>query len=613
MEPQTRNARWQLLAATVCAPFVLLLALELALRATGVGRLETLFIPVDDAPGYLQPNPDVVRRFFPDPDAAPHVEIDTTYFAARKPAGTLRVFVMGESSAAGFPYGRWASPGEFLHERLQRGAADRNIEVISTAMSAVTSYVLLDFVPEILAAEPDAVVIYTGHNEYLGIGGVGSSYVAAESPWLARLTARLRHLRLYRVLERTISPRIGPGAVPTRGSGTLMARVAREKTIPAGSVLYRRGLEQFGGNMERIIGRFAQAGVPVFIGTLASNERDQAPFETLLAESTDGVAWRAQVTAARVALRAGEPARAMGLAREALARDDSGADAHYVLAQALDALGRYTQARAAYIEARDRDALRFRAPSDMNEVIRSLARDPDVHLVDVEQSLASRARNGIIGSDLMLEHLHPNVTGYFALASAFYEPLRALAGAGSVDESTAWKERPTTEIDVLGGRYRIEILKNDWPFVAERREVSLPAPTTPIEQIAEDWFARRIPWAEAMNRALVAYQQGGNPEEAARVAVNLAEAFVQLDDPQAVAGRLLLRADSPARAAHYLGRAFSLAPTNVGYGLTLAEAEYKSGDRAAAAATLESLTRLAPDDPRPRKWLAVVQAAAPAQ
>ena len=42
-------------------------------------------------------------------------------------------------------------------------------------MAAVTSYVLLDFADEIIAQQPDAVVIYTGHNEYLGIGGVGSS------------------------------------------------------------------------------------------------------------------------------------------------------------------------------------------------------------------------------------------------------------------------------------------------------------------------------------------------------------------------------------------------------------------------------------------------------
>ena len=101
------------------------------------------------AKGYLQPNPAVIQRFFPDPRAAAAVSIDTTYFPAAKPANALRIVVMGESSAAGFPYGRFASPGEFLSRRLASSLPDRAVGVINTAMSAVTSYMLLDFVVEL--------------------------------------------------------------------------------------------------------------------------------------------------------------------------------------------------------------------------------------------------------------------------------------------------------------------------------------------------------------------------------------------------------------------------------------------------------------------------------
>src|SRR5512146_1812011 len=181
-----------LLLVTVLLPFVLLGAAELVLRATGVGRLEPLFIPVTGQSGFLQPNPDAIRRFFPDPARAPDVSIDTTWFAARKPEGQLRIFVQGESSAAGFPYGRWASPAALLQQRLQRAYPDREVEVVNTAMAAVTSYVLLDFADEIIAQRPDAVVIYTGHNEYLGIGGVGSSLVGSRSPALSRGIMQLR-------------------------------------------------------------------------------------------------------------------------------------------------------------------------------------------------------------------------------------------------------------------------------------------------------------------------------------------------------------------------------------------------------------------------------------
>jgi predicted Zn-dependent protease len=137
--------------------------------------------------------------------------------------------------------------------------------------------------------------------------------------------------------------------------------------------------------------------------------------------------------------------------------------------------------------------------------------------------------------------------------------------------------------------------------------VDLPTPATEIERLALEWFTKRRSWAETMTEALVVYQREGRPDEAARVAVNLAEAFVSQADPQAGAGRLLLRADAPARAIPYLARAVALAPADVGYGLSLAEAQFKAGDAAASAATLERLVQLAPGDERPRQWLEMVR------
>lgn len=594
---------------TLLLPLGVLVVLEVAMRLAGAGRVEPLFVPVEGAPGYEQPHPEVIRRFFPNPDAAPDVSIDTTYFRAAKPPGTFRVFVLGESSAAGFPYGRWASPGEFLARRLQRGLPDRDVEVITAAMSAVTSYVLLDFVDEILARDPDAVVIYTGHNEYLGIGGVGSSYVGASSPALARLTLSLRRLHLYRGFETQLSRSLGSEGTPD-AEGTLMSRVARERQIVYGSPLYERGLEQFRGNIRRILERFAAAGVPVFVGTLASNERDQPPFLNVLDEATDATAWDAAMSRGRGALDAADAAGAEAAFREALALDEGSADGWFWLGRALLAEGRRSEAREAFLAAKDWDALRFRAPEAMNAILRELATTTGATLVDTQKALASASADRIIGADLMLEHLHPNVRGYFLLADALYEPLAAVTGSGvRINRESAWLERPTTELDALAGGYRIAVLKNDWPFVPERRVTTLPAPGNEIERLAQDWFTGRQSWAETMTQALSVYQQEGNAIEAARVAVNLAEAFVATADVQGGAGRLLLRSDNPALARRYLGRAVTLAPENVDDGLSYAEAQFKSGDAAGSAATLERLMTLAPDDARPKRWLEVVRSA----
>ena len=97
----------------------------------------------------------VVARFFTDPAQAPSVSIETAYFRRQKQPGSFRVFVQGESSAAGFPYGLGAALAGVLDQRLERTYPEREIEVISTAMAAVNSYALVDFADEIIAQQPE--------------------------------------------------------------------------------------------------------------------------------------------------------------------------------------------------------------------------------------------------------------------------------------------------------------------------------------------------------------------------------------------------------------------------------------------------------------------------
>jgi lysophospholipase L1-like esterase len=571
--PQRRRA---LLALTLLTPLLLLALIEGGLRLAGIGALEPLFVPVPQAAGFLQPNPAAVQRFFPDPRRAPEVSIDTTWFPVAKAPGTLRIFVQGESSAAGFPYGRWASPAALLQQRLQRAYPSRRVEVINTGMAAVTSYVLLDFADEIIAQRPDAVVVYTGHNEFLGIGGVGSTLAAANSPALARGIATLRRLHLYRALERGLGS-LGAGPDPlARRDGTLMSRVAAERSIPLGSPLYRRGVEQFRGNLGRLLARYQAAGIPVFVGTLASNERDQPPFAS-----------------------GSDPA-------------DS-AQARFERARALDAAGDFPAARVEYRAARDRDELRFRAPEEFNEVIRGAAAGHGATLVDVEGAMAGAARDGIIGADLMLEHVHPNVEGYFVLANAFFPAVSGWLGTPevAVDEATARREIPVTAVDRLHGEFRVAMLRNDWPFVPERRPTTLPPPRDRIEEIAQAWFAGRIAWAEAMNQALAWYQQQGNDAEAGRVAANLAEALVNSAPAQQAAGVLLLRAGEPARGQIFLARAVALDGGRPEYRLSLAQALFMQGDAQASATVLEAALERFPGDERIQYWLDEVRRPAP--
>jgi hypothetical protein len=450
-----------LTAATIALPVIVLVLLELFLRAVGFGHgLEPLFIAAPGRADYRQANPDVVKRFFANPADAPRLSIETSYFKAQKPAGSFRIVVQGASSAAGFPYGLGASIAGMVEQRLERSYPEREIEVISTAMAAVTSYALVDFAPEIVAEHPDAVLVYVGHNEYLGILGVGSTLRFASRPWITRLVMAARESRLFQLLRALTPSRAPPGRVLT-ADDTLMATVAGERSIPFDSGLYRRGLEQYRYNLTRLLSIYARAGIPVYIATVASNERDHPPF-------------------------AGDDARA-----------------EFEVARRHESAQRFLEARHHYQVARDLDELRFRAPSAFNDIVRTVAARSGATVVDTETLLATRSPHGIIGADLMLEHVHPNLEGYFWLADGFYAALIQSPQLGRpdvrIDDATARAEIPVSAIDRWLGSYKMMRIRNGWPFRERSIETVLPEPGSAAERLAQQLYREEINWPQAQD------------------------------------------------------------------------------------------------------------------
>jgi tetratricopeptide (TPR) repeat protein len=595
-----RRLAFTLIACLI--PVAFFAVLELALRIAGFGRDYPLFVPSPNEPAWLQANPEVVKRFFADPERAPAVSIETGYFLAEKPPGGLRIFVQGSSSAAGFPYGYGASLAGMLEQRLRRVLPGRSVEVVSTAMAAVNSYAFLDFADEILAQHPDAVLVYGGHNEYLGISGVGSALGSQSARWLTLLDLRLRDLRFYQLVQRAyvgLRGRSGGAAPPPPGS-TLMAQVARERQIPLGSPLYARGLEQYRRNLTALLERYRAAGVPVFLGTLACNERDLEPFESALAPGTDAQSWNALFDAARAALDAGAPEEAARALEEAIARDDGAADSYFLRGRVLERLGDARGARAAYLAAKDRDQLRFRAPEDSNAIVRELAARGGVRLVDVQGALAAASEHGIIGRGLMLEHVHPNLEGYFLLADAYFDALREsglLGETGAVpDDATARSEIPVSAVDRLFGEYKLQRILSDWPFSVPAKPLELPAPAGYAEELARQMYEQRVTWPQAMDRLQRHYLEQNDPAEHLRVALILADAFPYAARPQYTAGTALIRAGRAPEALRYLERAAQRAPDDVNALLALSHALILTRQYERALPRLRRVLELDPDN-----------------
>jgi lysophospholipase L1-like esterase len=478
---------FRLVAVTL--PLLVLLLLELVLHAIGYGGNLDLFVP---APGkysdYFMCNPEVARRYFTNQEAVPDPPNDL--FLRRKPDDGYRIFVLGGSTTAGFPYGTNVMFSRILQRRLQDTFPERHVEVVNAAMTGVNSYTVLDLLDEILEQQADLILVYSGHNEFYGALGVASNETAGVFRGFMRGYLRLQRIRTF-LLLRNVAASLGnrmasESADDAAGgrAGTLMQRIVREESIPLGSDLYRDGKKQFETNLRAILRKADAAGVPVVLSELVSNVRDLPPFVSVESE---------------------------GIPR---------ADTMYEQAVAHESAGDHAAARRAYVRAKDLDALRFRATEEFNEVIHKVAKEFDAPVVPMRRRFESASPNGLVGDNLMLEHLHPNVDGYFLMAHAFFETLRENALISSHWDPKRMKAPGYysenwgyTELDEAFCGLRVHILKNNWPFQpssAPARRLAGYRASTLAESVAVRIVQREITLERGHLELATRYEEAGD-------------------------------------------------------------------------------------------------------
>src|SRR4030042_834537 len=128
----------------ISIPILFFILLEVILQLLGYGGNLDLFVDAPkDFPLHQMANQQVARRFFSRQNAVPSPPLDL--FLKQKPANGFRIFVLGGSTTAGYPYAANLMFSRILQRRLSDAFPERKIEVGNLAMSAINSYALLDF------------------------------------------------------------------------------------------------------------------------------------------------------------------------------------------------------------------------------------------------------------------------------------------------------------------------------------------------------------------------------------------------------------------------------------------------------------------------------------
>jgi len=373
--------RWLFMAITVAIPLVALALVEGVLRLWGWGGYPTFFriagqLSGGESVALVEPAA-TKPYFFANPTRPGYAE--ETNFLMPKPAGTVRVFIVGESAAKGYPQPRNLSFASFLQAMLGDAWPEKKVEVISLGTTAVASFPLVYLTREAVRYEPDLVVFYVGNNEFFGAYGVASINSFGTLPtWALPWMRAIRGLAVVQAVE---------GAVRGKAdeNRSLMEQMVGKTVIPADSPLRVAAARNLATHLGRMLDATRAAGVPAVVCTTASNESGFAP---------------------------------LGEGREAPLQFAAGVR--------HAAAGDRPAAREAFLAARDLDTMPWRPISATEEAIRRTARSRDAIFCDVAEIFRGMSGDAATGWDLLDDHVHLSLRGQAELARAVVSAMAAL-------------------------------------------------------------------------------------------------------------------------------------------------------------------------------------------
>jgi len=420
-EPKERAApNWRVrlaaFAVLIAAGPLFVVLLEFGLGLTGYGYPTDFFLRTQDGEAYIT-NSKFGWRFFP-PAIARFPVVSS--IPARKEPDTYRIFVLGGSAAMGIPDSGF-SFGEMLREMLQQRYPGVRFQMINAAMTAINSHVVLPIASECARLEPDLFIVYVGNNEVVGPYGPGTVFARNAHRALIRAGIWFGSTKTSQLVQNAAALVHRPESAWGEWEGMEMFV---DRLVPADDLRMEKVYEYYRENLADTCRVGLRAGADVIVATVATNLKDNPPFASLHRDglsNADRARWQTLYDGARESSEAGEYATAVEQLSEAVAIDDRYADLHFLLAEYLLALDRPEEAREHFILARDLDALRFRADSRLNQVVRDVTADmatDGVRLVDIESAFerSDQSQYGIPGDELLYEHVHMNFSGNYLLA-----------------------------------------------------------------------------------------------------------------------------------------------------------------------------------------------------
>lgn len=374
---------------------------------------------------------------------------------AKKAVGEYRIFAYGESTIHGAHSAERSSPLRWLERYLKDFLPDHNVRVVNFGRMGAGSSFAADAFYQTLPYKPDLAIFYLGHNNFLhgnqkheieaeqkSVGGMIRCW-SMKSRLISEVSRRVIKRRLRRKTERPDdSMEFARIETPPSGIGP------ENRTIRT-QVGYWDDIAFFRENILRILSLAETHQVKVLFYKPVCNLKDFAPWDSVhIKQLSPGELeiWNRWYEQGKEKQAEASFAEALDFFRQAHALDPTYADLSFRMGEIYFRMGELAEAKRFFEEARDYDAIIFRANKDVLTAFEQVLAEKNFPVIDTEKILVPEAPGGILGEPIIEDNVHFSLKGHSLAAKA---AAREIADRGWIAPRGEWRfdrERSFEEI-----------------------------------------------------------------------------------------------------------------------------------------------------------------------
>lgn len=362
-------------------------------------------------------------------------------FAAQKPDDEFRAFCLGGSTVQGRPYAIETSFTTWLELSLTAAEPRRSWQVINCGGVSYASYRLLPILKEVLNYEPDLIIVYSGHNEFLE-ERTYSEYKQAAS-WKRESHEWASQLRTYQLIREGWLQLSHSSNETEPDVDVLPSEVLARLDFENGLELFQRDdqwtatVEQhYIENLHRMIELCRLQNVPILIVNPVENLRDCAPFKSEFSSNTSSETQHQLTELLSSRTNSLDKPALLEQYKNAIEQDPRYALSHYRLGLTYESLGEIEQARRSFIRAKQEDVCPLRMRENMHEQLLRLCDEESIPVIDANKHFTEMSQSQITDNEWLLDHVHPTIEGHRKIADWI---LKAMAQQQLVKPGDGWE------------------------------------------------------------------------------------------------------------------------------------------------------------------------------